>query len=164
MISKEIQAILNKQIQAEFMSSHNYLAMASWADQQGWKGVATFFYEQSEEERTHALKIVHFINDRDGQAEIPQVLEPIASFKNIHELFEIFRQRERDVTASINTVVDLCRMQKDYVSDQFMQWYLTEQLEEEILARDLLDELKIIGDDKGGLYSFDEKLKKKRGA
>ena len=159
MINEKVQAKLNEQIVAELASSQVYLAMASWSDEKGWKGVASFFYEQSEEERMHALKIIHFINDRGGHATIPAVEKPKAEFTNLQKLFEFFLESELSVTKKISDVVDLCRQEKDYVTDQFMDWYLTEQLEEETLARDLLDELNIIGDDKGGLYSFDQKLK-----
>ena len=161
-MTKEVLEKLNEQIQIELASSQTYLSMASWSDMAGWKGVATFFYEQSDEEREHALKIIHFINDRGQKAVIPTIAVPTHTFKDMHFLFELFMKSEIEVSAKINTIVDTCLNTKDYITYQFMQWYVTEQLEEEILARDLIDQLQIIGDDKGGLYSFDEKLKKNR--
>lgn len=161
-MTKEVLEKLNEQIQIELASSQMYLSMASWSDMEGWKGVATFFYQQSDEEREHALKIIHFINDRGQKAVIPSIAVPTPTFKDVPFLFELFMKSEIDVSAKINAIVDTCLSTKDYITYQFMQWYVTEQLEEEILARDLIDELQIIGDDKGGLYSFDEKLKKPR--
>ena len=153
-----VQQKLNEQVQSEMQSSHLYLSIASWLDNHGYNGVAVFFYGQAEEERFHALKIVKFINDRGGVAHIPPVAQPQPEFKSLYGIFELFLASEQDVTQKINGIVELCLEKKDYITYQFIQWYVNEQIEEETQASDLLDELKIINQDPAGLYAFDRNL------
>ena len=135
-----------------------YLAMASWADEKGYNGVAEFFYLQSEEERVHMTKLVKFINERSAKAIIPQLDKPKSDFESLSQLFEAFLESEIFVTQQINHVIFECLQLKDYNVHNFMQWYVTEQLEEEALAKTLLDKLTIIGDDKSGHYLFDRDI------
>ena len=153
-----IEKLLNDQIKFEASASMQYLAMASWADQKGYNGVAEFFYLQSEEERAHMIKLVKFVNERSGIVIVPQLDEPRATFNSLNELFEIFLESEMNVTQQINHVIYECLAHKDYNVHNFMQWYVTEQLEEEAVARGLLDKLNIIGDDKSGHYLFDRDI------
>ncbi len=154
----EIEKLLNEQIKYESKASAQYLSMASWADTRGFNGVAGFFYNQSEEERVHMTKLVKFINERSGSAVIPAIDKPRDDFNSLMELFETFLQSEEYVTAQINNVIFQCLEHKDYNVHNFMQWYVAEQLEEEAIARTLLDKLKIIGDDKSGHYLFDRDI------
>jgi len=154
----EIEQLLNEQIKYEAKASAQYLSMASWADTMGYNGIADFFYRQSEEERVHMTKLVKFINERSGTASIPAIEKPRDSFDTLMELFEIFLESEEFVTAKINNIIFKCLELKDYNVHNFMQWYVAEQLEEEAVARTLLDKLKIIGDDKSGHYLFDRDI------
>ena len=158
MLSKKIEEALNKQVTVEAESSQVYLAMASWAETEGLNGTAKFLYLHSDEERMHMLKLVKFVNERGGRAQIPDLEAPPATFENITEIFKTLLQHEVHVTQKINEVVDVCLSEKDYTTHNFMQWFVAEQLEEEALARELVDRLKLIGDDKGGLYLFDRDL------
>lgn len=158
MLSKKIEAALNDQIGIEAMSSQAYLAMASWAETNGLMGTAAFLYRHSDEERVHMLKLVKFVNDRGGRAIIPALKQPQKDYKSITDIFQSLLDHETSVTASINQVVDLCLKDKDYTTHNFMQWYVSEQIEEETLARTLIDKLNLIGNDKGGLYLFDRDL------
>ncbi len=158
MLSKKIEAALNQQIAIEAMSSQAYLAMASWAENQGLGGTAAFLYKHSDEERTHMLKLLKFVNERGGKAVIPALKQPGTNYKDITEIFKALLQSETKVTNEINGVVDLCLKEKDYTTHNFMQWYVSEQIEEEALARTLIDKLNLIGNDKGGLYLFDRDL------
>lgn len=159
MLAKPVEEALNKQVRMEAASSQTYLAMASWAEvQAGLPGVAQFFYAQSDEERVHMLKLMHYINERGGVAVVPALDQPQASFESITALFAAFLQSEENVSASINDLVELTLKQKDYSTHNFLQWYVTEQMEEENLARQLNDQLKLIGADKSGLYLFDRDL------
>jgi ferritin len=157
-LNKTVEEKLNKQIELEANSSHLYLAMASWAECQGYSGTANFMYRHSNEERQHMLKLVKFVNERGGKAVIPNLTAGDISFNSITEVFENLLTHEVEVTNSINEVVYVCLDQKDYTTHAFMQWYVTEQLEEEALARNILDKLKLIDNDKGGLYLFDRDL------
>ncbi len=153
-----IENLLNDQVKYEASASMQYLAMASWADDNGYNGVAEFFYSQSEEERVHMTKLVKFINERSAKAVIPELDAPKSDFKSLNQLFETFLESEVFVTQQINRVIYECLQHKDYNVHNFMQWYVTEQLEEEAVAKTLLDKLTIIGDDKSGHYLFDRDI------
>ncbi|OUS02558.1 ferritin [Flavobacteriales bacterium 33_180_T64] len=153
-----IEKLLNNQIKYEAQASMQYLAMASWADAKGYNGVADFFYSQSEEERVHMTKLVKFVNERSGHVIIPELDKSKHDFNTLNELFETFLKSEMFVTEQINHVIYECLKHKDYNVHNFMQWYVTEQLEEEAMARTLLDKLNIIGTDKSGHYLFDRDI------
>ena len=154
-----IEKLLNDQIKYEANASIQYLAMASWADAKGYNGISNFFYGQSEEERTHMTKLVKFVNERSGNVIIPELEKPQSNFSSLKDLFEHFLISEIFVTEQINKVIFECLDKKDYNVHNFMQWYVTEQLEEEATARELLDKLNIIGDNNGsGLYLFDKDI------
>lgn len=153
-----VEAALNEQILKESSSSQYYLAMASWAENHGLNGTAQFLYGQSDEERFHMLKLVRFVNERGGKAIIPSIEQPPVDFKDLETVFESLLSHEIAVTESINNLVDVCLQEKDYTTHNFIQWYVAEQLEEEAQARTILDKLKLIGGDKGGMYMFDRDL------
>jgi ferritin len=159
-MNKRIEEALNDQIQKESSSSQFYLAMASWAENNGLNGTAQFMYMHSDEERFHMLKLIKFVNERGGKAVVPAVEQPPKEYDSLEHIFELLLEHELAVTASINNVVDICLQEKDYSTHNFMQWYVSEQLEEEALARGILDKLRLIGGDKGGLYLFDRDLEK----
>lgn len=157
-MNTRVEQALNDQVVKESSSSQFYLAMASWAENHGLNGTAKFLYTHSDEERFHMLKLVKFINERGGKALIPSVPQPPVEFDNLENVFELLLQHELAVTESINNLVDICLQEKDYTTHNFVQWYVSEQLEEEALARSILDKLKLIGGDKGGMYMFDRDL------
>ncbi len=159
-MKREIESLLNDQVRYEANASMHYLAMASWADVNGYNGIAEFFYANSEEERVHMTKLVKFINERGGKAIVPALPETKSEFNSLNELFEDFLASEVFVTQKINEVIFECLNHKDYNTHNFMQWYVAEQLEEEAQARTMLDKLNIIGDDKTGHYMFDRDIMK----
>jgi len=158
MFSKNVEQALNQQIKVEAESSQFYLAMASWAETEGLNGTAAFLYKHSDEERMHMLKLVRFVNERGGHAIVPALDKPPVSFDNIQTIFKNLLDHEIAVTQSIEEVVDICLKDKDYTTHNFMQWYVSEQIEEEGLARNIMDKLNMIGSDKSGLYLFDRDL------
>lgn len=158
MLNSVVEKSLNEQIEVEAKSSQIYLAMASWAETQGLGGTAAFLYTHADEERTHMLKLVKFVNERGGRAHIPALPEPPQNYGSLREIFENLLNHEVAVSQDINNVVDVCLQEKDYTTHNFMQWYVSEQIEEEALARSIMDKLNMIGDDKGGLYLFDRDL------
>ena len=157
-MNERVEKALNQQIEKEASSSQFYLAMASWAESQGLNGTAKFLYTHSDEERFHMLKLVKFVNERGGRAIVPQLDAPPKDFKNLKNVFESLLEHEIGVTESINNLVDICLQEKDYTTHNFVQWYVSEQLEEEALARTILDKLNLIGTDAGGMYMFDRDL------
>jgi len=158
MVSKKVEQALNKQIDLEAASSQYYLAMASWAETQGLEGVATFLYTHSDEERMHMIKLVKYVNERGGKALIPALKAQPQSYKSVQYIFEEVLKHEILVSNEINALVETCLKEKDYTTHNFLQWYVSEQIEEEALARKVLDKLKLIGNDKSGLYFFDRDL------
>ncbi|UCE94211.1 MAG: ferritin [Flavobacteriaceae bacterium] len=159
MVSDIIEKALNHQIRIEAESSQIYLAMASWAEVQGFEGVASFMYAHSDEERMHMLKLVKFVNERGGHAEVSDLAKPPVSFGSFKEMFQKLFDHEVMVSQKINELVDITLKEKDYATHNFLQWYVAEQIEEEALARTILDKINLIGDDKGGLYLFDNDVK-----
>jgi len=158
MLKSAIEKALNKQIELEASSSQYYLSMASWTENQGLSGTSSFLYQHSDEERMHMLKLVKFINERGGEAVIPALIKPPTTFKSLTHVFESLLEHEVNVTESINNIVDICLTEKDFTTHNFMQWYVAEQLEEEALARTIIDKLNMIGQDRAGLYLFDRDL------
>ena len=159
MLSSTIEKALNKQVTLEAASSQIYLAMASWAETQGFEGVAQFMYAHSDEEREHMLKLVKFINERGGHAKISELAAPPIEFGSFKDMFQELFNHEVAVSKSINDLVDISLQEKDYATHNFLQWYVSEQIEEEALARNILDKINLIGDDKSGFYLFDNDIK-----
>jgi ferritin len=164
MLNKKVEQALNEQIRIEAESSQVYLAMASWAEINGFPGTSAFLYRHSDEERMHMLKLVKFVNDRGGKAIIPALPAPAADCQNLQHIFTTLLEHETMVTSEINNVVHVCLEEKDYTTHNFMQWYVSEQIEEETLARNVLDKLKLAGNDKGALYMFDRDVETMSGA
>ena len=157
-LTEETEALLNKQIGLEGLSSSYYLAMASWCDKEGYVTSSEFLYRHAEEERQHMLKLVKFINERGGHAIVPSLDQPDSEFNSLMDVFEQILKHEEGVTQSINEIVDQCLKEKDHSTNNFMQWYVSEQLEEESLAKSIIDKLNLIGTDSAGLYLFDREL------
>lgn len=160
MLKEKVEKALNEQIKEEFTASQLYLAMASWAEMKGLEGTAEFLYVHSEEEREHALKLYHYINDRGGHAITPMLEQPEYKYDSIDSVFKDIMEHEKNVSQKINDLVGICLEEKDYTTNSFLQWYVDEQIEEENLFGNLLDKLEMLGDHKGKTYLFDNELKK----
>ena len=158
MLQKSIEKALNDQIRIEAESSQIYLAMACWAEVKGLEGVAGFMFNQSNEERDHMLKLIKFVNERGGHAQVSALKAPNVTFTSFKEMFEKLFEHEVFVSTSINELVHITLQEKDYATHNFLQWYVAEQIEEEAVARTILDKINMIGDDKGGLYLFDRDI------
>ncbi len=155
MLSKKVEEALNDQIRIEAESSQVYLSMASWAEVKGLEGIAQFMYAHSDEERMHMLKLVKFVNERGGHAHVSELKAPKHDFSTFQKMFQELYEHELFVSNSINELVHITLQEKDYATHNFLQWYVAEQIEEEALARTILDKINLIGNDKGGLYLFD---------
>lgn len=158
MLSKELEKALNAQICIEAESSQVYLSMASWAEVKGLEGISQFMYKQSDEERLHMLKLVKYVNERGGHGTISTLKAPKTNFGTFQKMFQELYDHEIFVSNSINELVHITLQEKDYATHNFLQWYVAEQIEEEALARTILDKINLIGNDKGGLYLFDRDI------
>ncbi len=161
MLPKKVEKILNEQIQKEGYSSNLYLAMASWTDSEGYAGIAKWFFAQAEEELMHMMKIVHFINERGGHAIIPSFDQPPAKFDGIKKLFDQVLEHERFITGSINEIVALAHEEKDFATQNWIQWFVTEQIEEESSVQLIIDKLNLLGEK--NMYLFDRDIMSLRG-
>jgi ferritin len=162
MLKKKVEEFCNRQVEREGYSSNLYLAMASWAENTGYSGIAEWLYSQSEEERLHMMKFIRYINERGGKTVIPAFKKPASDFKNIEEMFGEVLKHEVFITESINEIVDLTLAEKDFSTHNFLQWFVTEQVEEEASVRTILDKLHLVG--KNNMYQFDRDIMGLRGA
>ncbi len=156
MINKKVENILNIQVEKEGFSSNLYLSMASWSETKGMQGVSQWLYAQSEEERMHMLKLIGYINERGGHAIVPEFKKPPVDYKNVQYMFDEVLKHEQYISASINEIVALCEQEKDYTTHNWIQWFVTEQIEEEASVSAIIDKLNLLGD--GGLYLFDRDI------
>jgi ferritin len=162
MLTKNVQDILNVQVEKEGFSSSLYLAMASWAESEGYAGISTWLYAQAEEEHKHMLKLLHYINDSGGHAVIPAFKQPPVSYASVKKMFEQVYAHEQHITAAINEIVAVTIAEKDYTTNHWVQWYVNEQIEEEKSSRTILDKLKLLGNE--SLYIFDRDIVTMRAA
>lgn len=146
MLSKKVQEALNNQIQKEFASSYLYLAMAAYCETQNLPGMAHWLKVQAEEEHGHAMKIFEFVNDRGGTVVLQAIEQPPAQFGTPVEVFEAVLKHEQKITASINDLYALAVKENDYATQVMLQWFISEQVEEEKQASDILALLKMAGE------------------
>ena len=157
-LTEETEEKLNKQIDMEGKSSAYYLSMASWCETMGYSNSSQFLYRHAEEERQHMLKIFGYINDAGGHALQPEVTGIRHKFNNLREVFQLILEHEVEVTQSINNIVDHCFQIKDFTTFNFLQWFVNEQREEEMLARRAVELFDIIGEDGVGLWTIDQEI------
>jgi len=159
-LTQETENLLNKQIHMEGKSSAAYLSMASWCEMKGYATSSDFLYRHAEEERVHMLKIFRYINEAGGHAKQPEITGIKHEFNSLREVFDTILEHEIEVTRSINIIVEHCFNIKDFATFNFLQWFVAEQREEEILARRALELFNIIGQDGVGLWMIDQEIGK----
>jgi len=160
MINKKVELAIINQIEVEGYSSQLYLSMASWCDVNGYAGAAKFLYQQTEEERMHMLKFIHHLNERAGHALISALKQPDHEFKSINNVFDLVQKHEQFVTNSINNLMDICSSEKDYTTANFLQWFVNEQREEEVISRRAVELFDIIGEEGQGIWLIDQAIGK----
>ena len=158
MLKDKVQKALNKQLNEEFYSSYAYLSMSAYFSTQNLDGMAHWLRLQSQEEYMHAMKIFDYIIQRDGKVNLLKVDPPKTVWKTALDIFQEAYNQERVVTKSIDEIVELAFTEKDHATYAFMQWFVTEQVEEESAALKTLDKVKLVGDSKNGLYLLDKEL------
>ncbi len=157
-MNKNVEITLNEQARKEEFSARLYLAMAIWCEVNGFPGAATFLYNHTDEERMHQMKIIHYINERGGKTILHELEAPNAEFNSLQDIFTQVLAHEEFVTNAINELYGLTVEEKDYTTGNFLQWYITEQLEEENTMRTILDKIKLVGKDKAGMFHIDKEL------
>ena len=160
MLGKAIQDAMNEQINNELYSAYQYLAMSAYCESANYPDFARWMRDRSQEETEHALKFYDFILDRGGHVVLQAIEQPVNEFGSSPEIFEQALEHERKATAMINDLYALAVREKDYLSQTFLQWFVTEQVEEEKNVRKLVQTLKIVGEGSEALFLLGRELGK----
>lgn len=160
LLSTEVEELLNQQVKKEAMSSSIYLAMASWCNRNGFDYSSEYFFKQAEEERQHQLKFYKYILDMGGNAISPEVTGIKQEYNSFREVFEDALDQEISVTQSIKKIYARCLSEQDYVTNEFLNWFLKEQREEEYKARRALELFEVIGEEGTGHWEIDRHVGK----
>lgn len=153
-LSDKVEKILNHQVTKEAEAAQIYLSYGSWADAQGYGGVANFLFRHAGEERDHMMKVMQYIMERGGRVKITAIAAPPADPENLQDCFEKTFKHEVDNTNAIYDIVNLAHEERDWATYNFAQWFVKEQIEEEKLVMELLDKLKIAGGPKASSESL----------
>ena len=158
MLSETMMERLNEQVNNEIYSAYLYMSMSAYSTYTGLKGFANWFMVQYQEEMAHAMKIYDYINDQGGRVLLVAIKEPLTEFESPLDMLEKTLAHERFITGCINDLVDLAIAEKDHATNIFLQWFITEQIEEEGNDNDIIARLKIVGEDGNGLLMLDREL------
>jgi ferritin len=158
MLAKAVQDAMNEQIKTEFYSAYQYLSMAAYCESVNLPGFAHWMRIQAREEVQHAMKFYDFILDRGGRVLLQAINQPVIEFGSPLEVFEQALENEQEVTATINDLYGLAVEENDYASQAFLQWFVTEQVEEEKNAGDVVETLKMVGHGSEALFLLDREL------
>jgi ferritin len=160
--NSSLLADMNVHLNAELYSSYLYLSMAAHFEAANLPGMASWMRVQSQEEYGHAMKFFEFINDRGGQVSLLAIDQPPTNFASVLDVFEDTLAHEREVTAKIHRLYEQALEARDYASQVFLQWFVTEQVEEEKTASQILETVQSVGDNKLGLIMLDRQLAARR--
>lgn len=157
-LQEEIVDVINRQVKMEAHSSAAYLAMAAWCDVRGYDNCANFFFRQSDQERAHQMKFFHYLVDMECPAISPAIGESEHEFDKLKSVFEKSLEMEISVTDSIHDMVRACRKHGDLATEEFLRWFVQEQIEEEYVARRCLELFDVLGEDKIALGMIEERI------
>lgn len=155
MLSKAMVKKLNEHVALEFYSSNLYLQMSAWADLKGLEGCAAFLRAHAQEEMGHMQKLFDYVNETGAMAVIGKIEAPPCEFNSVGQLFQEVFEHERSITGKINQLVSAALKEQDFSTFNFLQWYVSEQHEEEYLFQQILDKIKIIGEKESGVFFID---------
>ncbi len=158
MLTEKMESALNQQVNAEFYSGYLYLAMSAYFAGKSLDGFASWMRAQALEELTHGMKIYDFIHQRGGTVTLTAVEGPKTDWESPLAAFEEALAHEKKVTAMINDLVDIATEQKDHATNVFLQWFVSEQVEEEENVGGVVEKLKLMGEARGGLFMMDREL------
>ncbi len=164
MLSQAMQAAINEQIKQEFYSAYLYLSMSSYCESSNLPGFAGWMRVQYQEEVLHALKLFDFVNDRGGRAILTAIDQPPSEFQSTLDIFQQALAHEQAVTGMINNLYALAVRENDYATQVLLQWFISEQVEEEKTASNIVEQLKMIGNNGSALLILDRELAARGGA
>lgn len=158
MMNERIEKALNEQMNAELYSAYLYLSMASYFESKGLEGCAHWMKAQTQEELMHAIKFYEFITERGGRAIMKAIDAPPSDWDSPLNVFENALQHEQFVTSLINKLMDLAIEEKDHATQIFLQWFISEQVEEEASAGAVVEKMRLAGKSPGGVFMVDREL------
>jgi ferritin len=158
MLSKNLVGKLNDQVNLEFFSSNLYLQMAAWCESQGLRGSAFFLGKHAGEEMMHMRKIFDYVNETGALAVLGKIEAPPVEYQSLGDLFTRILEHERHVTGKINSLVDVALQEKDFATFNFLQWFVSEQHEEESLVGEIVGKVKLVGGEGRGLFFLDREI------
>ncbi|MCK6558175.1 ferritin [candidate division KSB1 bacterium] len=158
MLKQTVQDALNEQIKAELESAYVYLAMSAYSESVNLRGFASWMRGQSQEELGHALKLFDFVNDRGGRVTLQALAQPPADYKSALDMMEHTLNHEQKVSGLINRLYELALKESDYPTQAHLQWFITEQVEEEKTAQEIVEQLRMIGNHTPGLLMLDRQM------
>ena len=161
-LTPELHALLNQQINEEMSASYSYLAMSAWFEDTPYGGFAQWMLAQSQEETQHAMKFYHFLIDRGAKIELSKLEAPRSDYASPLEVFETSLAQEREVTACIHTLYEAAEKYRDHESKNLLNWFLDEQVEEEKNVQDMIDRLRLVGDNPLGLLQLDQEASQRK--
>lgn len=153
-----MQKALNDQINAELFSSYLYLSMAAHFEAENWNGFASWMKKQSAEEYGHGMKFFHYLNEVGGKVNLEAIEKPKTDWKSPLEAFEEAHKHEIYITNRINDLVNLAQSEKDHATNNFLKWFVDEQVEEVSSVDQIVNKFKLVGDNKVALYMLDKEL------
>ena len=158
MISKDLQEALIEQLNKEFQSSYIYLGMSAYCSKEGFNGASAWFLIQYQEEVAHGMKFFKYLEDQDVHIKLPELKASKVDYKSLLDVFKKSLAHEQTMTRNLNNLSDLAMKDKDHATYNLLQWYVTEQVEEESTVSEIIDHIKLVGDNGFGLYSIDKEL------
>ncbi|MDZ7392028.1 MAG: ferritin [candidate division KSB1 bacterium] len=158
MVSKKMEEALNRQVNREMYSAYLYLSMAAFSEHIGLKGFAHWFEAQAKEEMGHAMRFYRYVFDQGAKVTLEAIEKPPADFGSAQAMFEKTLEHEKAVTKMITDLMELAVAEKDHATQVFLHWFISEQVEEEAHAAEILGKLKFVGEHPNGLFMIDREL------
>ena len=158
MIAKDLQKALIVQLNKEFHSAYIYLGMSAYCSKEGFNGAAKWFLIQYQEEVSHGMKMFKYLEDQNVDIELPAIEAVKVEYNSLQEVFEKSLAHEQYMTKNLNELSDLAMKDKDHATYNLLQWYVTEQVEEEATVSGIIDHIRLVGDNGYGLYTIDKEL------
>lgn len=163
-MNQRVVEAINRQVNSELGASYSYLAMSAWCERQKFTGAARWLRLQSQEEYMHAMKLLDFLLARDCDVDLRAIEAPDASYDSLLDVFARGLAQEQDVSRQIDTLYETAFKEKAFAAVAELQWFLTEQVEEEKIGREIVAKLKMVGDDPASLLEMDRELGARTGA
>ena len=158
MISKNLQEALIEQLNKEYHSAYIYLGMSAFCSKEGFNGASNWFLIQYQEEVSHGMKLFKYLEDQDVEIKLPSIDEVKVEYKSLLDVFKKSLAHEQMMSKNLNNLSDLAMKDKDHATYNLLQWYVTEQVEEEATVKEIIDHIKLVGDNGYGLYTIDKEL------